>query len=496
MKKILIYTVAIGLLATVAGCSKFLELKPRDGIVRENYWKTKEQVDAAVTGIYASMLGSTSGDRAIPEYLFMWGETRSDNVTPGFRAVQDELDIANLNILPTNSFTSWRAVYQTINYCNTVIQLAPPVLALDNTFTQAQLDLYVGQALTIRALMYFYLVRSFRNAPLKLTATLSDQDIGAIPLTSSDSIMNQLVSDLKKAEPGLPVTYNDKDTDKRFVTRYAANALLADIYLWMDKYTECISECDKIIGSNRFGLIRGPRFYTEVFLDGNSNESIFELQYDAQKLNPFYAMFTPANKRWGAALQLNEEVYGVDLVNAVPKVDYRGDNTSFRSKDYSIWKYVGADAAGNDFRTFDQSFANWIFYRYADVLLMKAEALNESGNPLSASRIVKTIRNRANALELTPMDSTSKTAMTPYIMAERQREFAFEGKRWYDVLRNAKRNNYQNRSFLTTMAAYSIPSARQQAAFNKLKDYNSHYFPIYVRELETNKLLVQNPFYK
>ena len=496
MKKITNYTVAIVLLASFCSCNKWLELKPLNGIVREDYWQTKEQVDAAVTGIYASMLGSPNDDRAIPEYLFMWGETRSDNVTPGFRAVQDELDIANLNIVPTNVFTNWRALYQTINYCNTVIQQAPAVLALDNTFTQAQLDIYVGQALTIRSLMYFYLVRSFKNAPMKLTATTSDQDIDPIPLSGSDSILNQIVGDLKKAEPGLPITYGNRDDDKRFVTRYAANVLLADVYLWMDKYTDCIAECDKIISSNRFGLIRGPQFYTEVFLNGNSNESIFELQYDAQKLNPFYSILTPANKRWGAALQLNEEVYGVDLVNAVPNVDYRGNNTSFRSKDYSIWKYVGADAAGDNFRTFDQSFANWIFYRYADVLLMKAEALNEGGKPLEASRLVKTIRNRANALELVPMDSTNQSAMTPYILAERQREFAFEGKRWYDVLRNAKRNNYQNRSYLTTMAAYSIPSQRQQAAFTKLKDNNSHYFPIFVRELETNKLLVQNPFYK
>jgi hypothetical protein len=127
---------------------------------------------------------------------------------------------------------------------------------------------------------------------------------------------------------------------------------------------------------------------------------------------------------------------------------------------------------------------------------MKAEALNESNNPLEASRIVKTIRARANALDLVPMDSTSKSGMTPYILSERQREFAFEGKRWYDVLRNAKRNNYQNRDLLLRMAQYSIPSDRQQAAFAKLRDNNSHYFPIYIREMETNKLLVQNPFYK
>jgi hypothetical protein len=86
--------------------------------------------------------------------------------------------------------------------------------------------------------------------------------------------------------------------------------------------------------------------------------------------------------------------------------------------------------------------------------------------------------------------------MESYILQERQREFAFEGKRWYDVLRNAKRNNYQGLDYLMKMAAISVPSDRQQAALNKLRDKNSHYMPIYLYELQTNKLLVQNPFYK
>ena len=86
--------------------------------------------------------------------------------------------------------------------------------------------------------------------------------------------------------------------------------------------------------------------------------------------------------------------------------------------------------------------------------------------------------------------------MSSYILEERQRELAFEGKRWYDVLRNAKRNNYERRQLLLAMAAISLPPERRQAAFNKLQDNNSHYFPIYFYELQTNKLLEQNPFYK
>ena len=488
MKKSFIY-IMIFLAAGSTSCKKWMDLKPQDGIIGNEFWNTKEQVDAAVIGVYTSMQANT-------EYFFLWGEARTDMVSPGFRAIQDEMDIVNLNMLPNNRYVNWRTIYQSINYCNNIIQLAPEVLQKDNTFTQAHLDRAVAEALALRALCYFYLVRSFGEVPLKLDATISDKDIINIPKSSKQAILDQLLGDLKKAEPSLPLSYGNSDADKGRVTRYGANAILADVYLWMDKYAEAATECDKIISSGKFSLVSGQNFFNQVFLAGNSSESIFELQFDVQRLNPFYFMHTPANKRWGAAPHLADMIYGIDLVSTVPLVDVRGDKTSFRSTDFTIWKYVGADDDGNTFRASDQSFANWIFYRYADILLLKAEALNEQNKPLEASRIVKDIRTRANAIELRPMDSTNKASMATYILEERQRELAFEGKRWYDVLRNAKRNNYERRQLLLAMAAISLPPERRQAAFNKLQDNNSHYFPIYFYELQTNKLLEQNPFYK
>jgi hypothetical protein len=496
MKKIFLYSLIIAVTGSITSCKKWLDLQPQDGIVRDEFWKTKEQVEAAVTGIYASMLGSTSGDRSLAEYFFIWGEARADMVSPGFRASTEEQDIVNLNMLSTNSFTNWRSFYQTINYCNTVVDLAPAVLGSDNTFSQDQLNRATGEALTIRALMYFYLVRSFGEVPLKLTATVSDKDVAPLGKSSQDSVLKQIVADLKKAEPSLPLTYGNKGFDKGRVTRYTVNALLADVYLWMDQYNDCVAACDKIINSGNFGLVEETDFFNNVFLTGNSNESIFELQFDAQKLNPFFLMHTPAARRWGAAVHLSEEIYGVDMVNSVPISDVRGDNTSFRATDLSIWKYMGADNEGDNFRTLEQSSAHWIFYRYADILLLKAEAINQLDQPLEASRIVKTIRQRANALDIKEMDSTSKSAMTGFILEERQRELAFEGKRWYDLLRNAKRNNYDGLPFLFSAAGVSIPSDRLQAALNKLRDKNSHYFPIYTYEIQTNRLLEQNPFYK
>ncbi|GAA4734215.1 RagB/SusD family nutrient uptake outer membrane protein [Flavisolibacter ginsenosidimutans] len=503
MKKILFYTVLTGLIFSAVSCKKWLDLKPQDGIVREEFWQTKEQVEAAVTGIYSSLLASTDNSKNPPDFVapaelfFLWGEARADMVSPGFAANAPELDMVNMNIQPTNPYANWRPIYQTINYCNTVIELAPGVLQKDNTFSQEQLNRAVGEAKAIRALMYFYLARTFRDVPLKLDATTSDENITPIAKSTSDVVLAQVVQDLKDAEPNLPLTYGNINWDKGRVTRYTVNAILADVYLWTEKYAECQAECDKIINSGRFGLIGGGQdLFNELYYDGNSTESIFELQFNLSKLNPFYNMHQASTRRWTAAPHLMDQVFGQDdPTTVVVEQDRRGAGTSLRASDFTIWKYIGATAT--TLRTSDQSFAHWIFYRYADVLLMKAEAINQLDKSLEASRLVKTIRDRANAFDFNgTMDSTTKQGMEEYILQERQREFAFEGKRWYDVLRNAKRNNYQNLKYLLDVAAISIPADRQQAAFNKIRDHNSHYLPIYLYELQTNKLLVQNPFYK
>lgn len=507
MKKILKYTIAIALTGSLAGCNKWLELKPQDGIVKEEFWKTKEQVEASVTGIYASLLTGASTffdgqknvqDRSLVETLFLWGEARADNVVPATRATNEDYELVNMNIQPSNSITNWRSIYRTINYCNTVIEKAPEVLKTDGTFTPSQLDQYVSEALTIRSLMYFYLVKSFGDVPLKLDATLSDQNLVPIAKTGRDSVLAQIVTDLKTAEKGAIFNFGNRNANKGRVTKFTVNAILADVYLWMDNYNDAIAECNKIINSGQFGLLAGKgngSWFNSLYYEGNSVESIFEFQFDVQKLNPFYFIFTTGNRRWSASYRVMDELYTVDLNNAENK-DIRADGSALRASDGTIWKLIAFDF--NTLRSPDQSYAHWFVYRYADILLMKAEALNHAGRGAEALELVYMVRTRANALEATDLkpDPADKNAITDFILAERSREFIFEGKRWYDVLRNAKRNNYERLDLLLNMAAVSVPGNLQQSALNKLRDKNSHYFPIYFYELQTNKLLVQNSFYK
>jgi hypothetical protein len=496
LKKISIYVFFLSTVLAGTSCKKWLNLEPQDGITSAEFWKTKEQVLAAVTGVYASLLGSTSG-KPLTETFFLWGELRADMLSATILATDEEVNIMNANILATNSITNWRNLYQTINYCNTVISFAPGVMQADKTFTQEALDQYIAEVRTIRALLYFYLVRSFGDVPLKLSATSSDQELEQLPKSTQQEVLEQILDDLKNAEADAVITYGNSEIDKGRITKYSIYALQADVYLWMEKYAECNAACNKLMNSGRFGLVDETTsgvFFSTLFANGNSNESIFEIQFNPQKLNTFHNMFM-SNRRFLSNPLVMEELYTVDYIVAENK-DFRGDGAAIRTTDGAIWKYVGWN--NSNVRSANESYANWIVYRFADILLMKAEALNQMDRGSEALDLVRVIRNRARALTATEEnpDPTDKRAIADYILEERAREFAYEGKRWYDLLRNAKRNNYERLDILLNLVAITVSADRQQSAIAKYKDRNSHYFPIYFYELTTDKQLEQNPFYK
>src|SRR5215211_7620592 len=117
LRQISIKIIAVAMLLSAISCKKWLDLQPQDGITGAEFWKTKEQVQSAVIGCYASLLG---GSRPLGELFFIWGELRADMVSSTIATTNEEIDIINVSILDRNSFLNWRPVYQTINYCNTV----------------------------------------------------------------------------------------------------------------------------------------------------------------------------------------------------------------------------------------------------------------------------------------------------------------------------------------------------------------------------------------
>jgi len=186
--------------------------------------------------------------------------------------------------------------------------------------------------------------------------------------------------------------------------------------------------------------------------------------------------------------------------------DVRGNNFSFKSGNRSVWKFTGLHRTENISRGL-RYFPNWIFYRLSDAKLMKAEALTQLAIRNSDDQTmlweayseVEHIRVRANAVPLETsfvQNNISGKELERLILEERAREFAFEGKRWYDVLRHARRDDYNNMNYLMNMAVYSaVPPDKLVSLQTKYRNKWFHYWPIFFLDVETNPNLKQNDFY-
>ena len=496
MTKFLKYVLAaVTVLVIGSSCNKWLTVKPQDGIIRDDYWKTKEQLAAAVTGCYESLLNPK-----LVEKLFAWGEIRADMITSTLHTPDDALRIMEDNILSTNTYTDWSVVYQTINNCNTVLQYGPDVINRDATLNDSTQNAYLAEAHAIRGLMYFYLLRTFGEVPLQVTAVSSDKEVVQLEKSSKEDVYNFIMADLKFAEKYIPRSYGNDARNKGRMTKYAVFAMEADAYLWQDQYDSCAVACDSIINSQRYTLVLPTSqedWFQQLNFNGNSTESIFEFPFDEQALNPFYNMFISSSSQFYASGDyLGDNVFGVDPLGLT--FDYRGDKGSYLAAGGTILKFAGASGGtGYSLRASDESDAHWVIYRLPDVMLMKAEALSYLNRGQEALDLINAVRARSMALEVTDEapDPGSTDDIAKFVLDERASEFAFEGKRWYDLLRYAKRDGYAHLDVLTDAALQNAPNNLRQTIINKYKDVNSHYLPINATELLADRKLVQNPFY-
>src|SRR4030043_38837 len=180
------------ILVIQTSCSEWMELIPPEGLIREEFWQTKEDVEAVIMGAYESF-------GLMDALLFKYGEIRADMVIGDNNQSDDERKIMESNIYPDNSFCNWSKFYQVINYCNEVLKNAPMVQERDNTFTDYQLRSYMSEASFLRGLSYFYLVRIFKDVPFVLEPTETDDSDVYLPKTDGDEILNFLLADLEEA---------------------------------------------------------------------------------------------------------------------------------------------------------------------------------------------------------------------------------------------------------------------------------------------------------
>lgn len=484
---------------TFTACSDWLNLEPENGITVDEFWKSQQDVHAAVMGCYASMLGGATNP--VSEAAFYWGELRADMTYPYRVILQPYYSILQAEITPDNSMVRYNGMYFTINLCNTVLEKAPEVLQIDRAFNEEQLNEYRAEVLGLRALMYFYLARTFNEVPLILVPTSDDSRVEPHIKATNEEIFEQIKADLLEAEKYAPRRYSKLEDTKGRITYYAIKAIQADVHLWLDEYEEVVDACDAIINSGQYSLVPGNEYwFNRLYVDGNSIEGIFELQFSRQKLNPYYNWFSSSGSAiYRANAETMEYLFPVDEMALPEDADIRSDGASYKSKEAnSIWKYIGADRETRKLSS--EAFSNWIFYRYAEVLLMKAEALaniQTGGSGDQAQELINMVRERANAPKETRVEATDQFSLTTYIVDERGREFAFEGKRWFDILRNAKRNNYARKDLIKDMVMRVTSPQKVESALSKYEDPRYHYFPLHKDEIEASyPFLEQNSFYE
>ena len=467
-------------------CSNYLELLPPSGLVREEFWKTKSDVDAVLMGAYsafASMNGS----------LFTYGEARGDMVKADYSLGWNERSLIESNIYPENGLCDWSGFYKVINYCNDVIKNAPEVQKIDNTFTDFQMQGYLAEAYFIRSLSYFYLVRIFKDVPLVLEPSESDNVDFYLPKTDGEEILRKVLVDLNEYRKYVSDGYKTIAEVKGRATKTSYDALIADINLWLFDYNACIEACDRILANKDYVLIPGTRWF-DIFYPGNSLEGIFEFQFNDKysQRNALYGMtnrfshqYDPSQK----AVEFFARKYAVELT--------RGEDASIAKlseDDYLIWKFIGLTPDGKTERFSSiQNSCNWIVYRLADIYLMKAESLSQLSRFSEASDLLNEIRFRANVVPVGLPNSA--IAYEDAILDERALELAFEGKRWFDLLRMGRRNNYARKEKLVELIIKNVPSTQKRILSAKLTNPLGWYLPIAKSEIERNKNLVQNPYY-
>jgi len=502
--------VAILVLIPFSSCSDWLDITPSGKVVVTEYWKNESDVEAMLMTCYRSMV-----EDDYVKQLILFGELRSDNLS--LRATTDEsiLDIYNVNLLPTNGYSRWDRFYDVINFCNTVLYYAPQVK--DANFSTKKLQAKMAEALTLRALNYFYLVRVFGEVPYVTDASVSDLQDYEVPKSSENVILDNLEKDLLQAEDWALISYGSEVLNKGRVTKNAIRALLADIYLWRSKYNECITYSDKIINDTDNPLLLvepEEQPYRSIFYEKNSSESIFELQFSASNttLNKAISDYYGDGLFPGIFVAPKYLCEDPNVFTNIPKLtDTRRKDyiTEVKSTDnlYFIKKYVAASrmeyTSGTNvvslysYRNSSTWPANWIIYRLSDIMLMKAEALTQKGELSPALKIVNTTYMRSNP-SLNPTDTlkltdySTKKSMEELVLLERQRELIFEGKRWFDLMRIARRDGNTNRLIDKVLTKFADGGGE---ASSKLIDMNGLYFPINKYELDANTKLIQNPFY-
>jgi starch-binding outer membrane protein, SusD/RagB family len=430
------------------GCTKQLDLIPQGQLTESNVFTQAGDfllaIDAAYEPLTHRWRGSWDWDAgAAISRDWVIGDVMSDDAVKGGGGLGDQEDMRRMQtyaIFPTNNnvLGIWRYNYKGIEAANIVLQQngakAPDLDA-------ATLKRIKGEAAFLRAFYYFRLVVNFGAVPLLIPEKGMNDNTKR---NTVEEIYAQIDEDLNTAATALPASY--AATDYQRATSGAAHALWAKTYLYRKYWEKCLDEIALTEGAGGYALLAN---YADNFNGSGEQgkEIIFASRHDAGKTpsqgSILNAVFAPRGVGWGFNLPTQ------DLVNEFEAGDPRIKATLFKAGDtyfdgrpfdpaasltgYCVRKFLGS------FNPIDDGGIDYIYIRYADLLLWKAEAylqLNDLTNAKTALEKVRA-RARANAAPgaLPPITTSDKNDLLTAIRHERRVELAFEGHRYYDLVR-------------------------------------------------------------
>lgn len=441
------------LIALGYGCSKdFAEVNPPYALDAENYFKSPEDYNKALIGAY-QMLHAT--------YInVLMGEIASDNTLSGGESATDTPGIQQIDEMrhtPVNSNLKnlWDWMFAGVQRCNYILEFK-------NNIEFEGKDQIIAETRFLRAYYHFELVKWFGGIPIKGDVRFQVDDEKRIPRSAVNDVYASIEADLLYAIDHL----NPVAPQVGRATQGAAQALLGKAYLYQNKFSQAAAVLETLIASNRYSLITN---YNTLFENNNENnaESVFEVQYtDAQGADfgclqcsqgnvavgfngirnysgPFfdggYSFNVPTQQAYNAyeTGDNRRDVAILDIAAWVAANPGSSYGVGYKHTGFYNRKYL---ARKGDSNIGDQNLTNPNNYRairYADVLLMAAEAYNRSGNDAKALQYVNAVRRRAfgdNNHDL----GTSGNALTDMIWKERRLELMGEGHRFFDLVRTGQ----------------------------------------------------------
>ena len=475
-------------------CSNdFLEKAPLDTINTSNYPTNAEELITLVNGAYQPM------QRPKLYNLRMWtSDIMAGNSIVGAGGGSDGIETQDMSNFVTTTDNAgvldiWRGPWPGILMSNIVLKVAPD-LAIDQNIKNRSL----GEAHFLRAHYYFVLVRFFGDLPLITTPQSSDDDLFPVRV-SKDLIYQQIIADLEKAAELLPNKSEYSGSDIGRANKGAALGELAEVYLTLgNNWQKVVDLTTQIEGLGfNLNLNYGDNFNPST---ENSRESLFEVQYESDGgysfwsdenqaswastfMGPRGSNFVGGGYGWNQPTQEFVDSYEPNDNRKDVTVLYEG-SPSFDGKPYSAsYSYTGFNVRKfliplSVSPSYDNSPLNFPILRFSDILLMKAEALNELGQTALAEAPLNRVRKRAGLADVAT--GLSQAGFREAVLRERRMEFAFEGQRWFDLIR-VNKGQYG----LDFLHSIGKTNASQKHLL----------FPIPQIEIDKNPKLTQNPGY-